>query len=368
MNKVRKHKLLSSFLGITLIVTLVAVAVVQVGLWWFSSYMAEYEATQPKHVVSRIMDMYFTAPDYGMWATDALGAGATEFDDIVDYQRYIHGQMEGGAIVSHSRQATFTGEQREYTVYSGNTAFAEFTVAKAAKKSRYGFDVWELQSIRPVQEAFATRVSVYAQVLQGSTLLLNGKQVGGGFLVQDGQLPDSSKDQIPPDIPGLTYDLYHVEGLLYEPEIAAVNLNGSTALLLPDGDVYREVIDFGEVPDDLRALALDALLAYCRLSTNDGSLGTVGRYFDRNAPVWDDILVLNSWLWVYPNHTGYDYEDITISDYYRYNDNAFSVRAKAIQHIYRAGLGTHTYPIDFTMYFARRGNAAFLVYELVSHV
>jgi hypothetical protein len=364
MKKARRRR---SFYATALKFTLAAGIAVTIALFWFSRYIADYEAMQPKHVVSAVMDKYFSPHGYESWAMEAVGSYLSEFENLEDYRRYIRSIFETGAISSRSLQATFTGDHREYTVYSGVIPFAKFVVAKTTEKSKFGFAIWGIGRINPIPAAFATRVSVDAFVLKGSELLINGKPVERRFFVREGGPLDAAA-HLPPHMTDLAYDMYTVGDLFYEPTVSATDRDGRTSVLAKDGDTYREELQYSPVPDDLQTLARDALLAYCRFSTNDGNLNTVGRFFDRYAPVWDDVLVLSSWLWVYPRHTGYDYQDLTIEDYYRYNDDAFSVRAHATQIIVRSGTESLTYPIDFTMYFVKQAGGAYLVYNLVSHV
>jgi hypothetical protein len=351
----------------TLRVTFIAIVAVTVALYWFSFYIGDYEATQPKHVVSAVMNKYFSAPDYERWAMEAIGSYLSEFESPEDYRRYIRGIFEGGAITSRSLQAAFTGDQREYTVYSDGTPFAKFVVAKTAEKSRFGFALWGLRSISPVPATFSSRVSIHVMLLPGSTMMVNGKPVGERFFIRESEPMDAAAN-LPPRMSEMYYSLYTVGDLFYEPVVSVTDRFGRTATLVPEGDLYREELQFSPVPDDIQKLAREALLAYCHFSTNDSNQNAVARYYDRTAPVWDDILVISSWLWVYPRHTGTDYQDIEIGDYYLYNDEAFSVRIRATQIIVRSSTESLSYPLDFTMYFVKQANGSFLVYNQVSHV
>jgi hypothetical protein len=348
-------------------VTFIAIVAVTVALYWFSFYIADYEATQPKHVVRYVMDKYFSAPDYEQWAMEAIGSYLSEFESPEDYRQHIRRLYEGGAITSRSPQAAFTGNQREYTVYSDGIPFAKFVVAKTAEKSRFGFALWRLHSISPVSTSFSSRVEVHALILPGSTLLINSKPVSEGFFVGEGE-PIDAAEYLPSRMSDQKYRIYTVEGLSYVPVVSVTNRFGQATILTPDGDLYCEELQYSPMPDDVQALARDALLAYCRFCTNDSNLNAVARYYDRTAPVWDDVLVISSWLWVYPRHTGYDYQDIEISDYYPYNDEAFSVRIRATQIIVRSSTESLSYPLDFTIYFVKQANGSFLVYNQVSHV
>ena len=87
-------------------------------------------------------------------------------------------------------------------------------------------------------------------------------------------------------------------------------------------DIYTVQTATNTISEEETTLALEASRVYARFMIEEAGSNQVAKYFDPTSDIYKTICRSETWM---QSNQGYDFANETVSDYYRYTDDLFSV-------------------------------------------
>lgn len=362
--KIKSFKIPVFYAVYALLVAL-SLAAVSVGAKLLWDRLDDYERSLPKYVAESVFKEYFSKRDFALLAEKA-GVEISRFEDVSHFEKYMQTKTDGQEMAYHEVSAGL-GDIKKYVVTSGEQKISDFTLKKSKNKSEKGFDLYELDKINLV---YSADESVTFSVIKGGKITLNEREIDLSecTLVEDNietfshahMLEGSGAEPI-------TYATYRVDGLFTAPELACFDRNGKPSVLSYDKDtgVYKEEINYDEeLRERKTAIATECAEVYLRYMTRDASEYLLGFYFDKTSEIYRKVRTSDT-RW-FADHTGYEFRDPVMSEFYAYSDDTFSCRFTCTHVIKLYWDQVYEAPTDITFYFREVGDDT-LIYDLVSN-
>ncbi len=340
-----------------------------IGLLMLRSWLADYEASQPKCVADEVFDKYFKNPDL-----DILSAECPEClpkFETHDTVAAAFAEMIAAGDIKYS-SAVSDNTVKKYIVKSGDTKFASFSLEMSGEKSKYGNDIYKLTE---VELYFGFKKAITVMIPQGSTLSINGITADNSYVTESGITRDVEM-KIDDDIPTVqvseAYDTYVIGGLNAEPQVTVVCADGRELGVKYDTEQSCYCSQSGIRPifsDELAAQYTDMIkdfaTKYAAFTQNDGRFTSFSKYLDQSSELYGNIKSMANY-WVL-DHNGYDFEDVNVRNFYQYADGTISCRISFTHVLHMKGKDDFRDFFD-TTYFMRSVNGQYLVYASQAHV
>lgn len=360
-----RNKKIPIFYIFYFVLVIAALAAIGIGAKFFWDWLDDYEHSLPKYVAEGIFDEYYSRRDFSLLSEKA-GVTVSEFEDLSDLVKYMQAKTDGLELEYHEVSAGL-GDKKKYVVTAGNERISEFTIKKSGNKSKNGFDIYELDSLGLI---YSADEGVTLSVIKGGSVKINGRalDLSSCTLVEDnietfshGHMLEGSGAE------PITYATYRVDGFILSPEINTFDKNGKPSVLSYDDDtgVYKEEINYDE---ELRVkktqIASEGAEVYLKYMTRDASANLLGFYFDKTSEIYNKVRSSDT-RW-FADHTGYEFKDEQLNEFYAYSGDTFSCRYTCTHVINLYGNQIYESPIDITFYFREVGEDT-LIYDLVSN-
>ena len=334
-------------LGLYALALLTAIAV---GLNLVTQKLANYENGLPTHAADAVFADYFAdnadkalsefAPETGEFETKDVYGGVVR--DLIGDKglRYF----ETGA----------TGETHHYTVASGDTRIADFSLTPAEEKGLWRLDTIVF-SVKPEQTVTVTAV-------KGSTVYVNGVALTDEFLSGEPQYDHFSNDHMrvnaesEPLAEGIATVTYQVDGLYAMPTVTVKDRRGRDCEVTEKNGVFTAglLFDDDRLPE-VEATVLKAAEEYSKHMHLTTSYGTLGQYFDKSCTFYKDLRKAS--IWDNLNIRTYKFVTEEVSELYFFTDDVFSAWVHLEEDVVPEKTGKHeTYHIDCRLYFHRTEN------------
>lgn len=361
--KLKKAKNLKAgtivFYSIYLVLVIAAIFGVMSLLKELTLYLDNYERSLEKYEAEEVFDTYFSPCRFDT-LYDMQKIELSEFENKNHFITYMEKQYNGKEII-YKEASSGLSEDKKYSVAADNVKFAEFTLSKT-KEPKNPENTWYLNSLSTI---YQKNESVAIKIYKGSKAFVNDIELADSYITTDDITTDSCK-HVPEGVTGIMMREYKVDSLLLKPSVKVINRYGNESTLVYDekNNIYVEEITYDEPTEDIIKLATDAAQTYAKYITLDASLNTLSKYFDSTSNTYKNIRV--SEIKWYTAHIGYEFEDVELKEYYKYDENTFSIRYSCNHQVYRTRTDKHTFPLDLTLYFKNiKGN--YYVYDMVSN-
>ena len=344
MAKVKRK--MSNFYRVLIILVIVGVLITGIVLNLVWDYLSVYESSLPKYVARDIFAEYFESGDYSRLYelyTDRIGP----YEGREEFEKCLNTFIGGGTLNDY--EITLADQNVCcFGLKAAGKKLATLYLKKSETEPGWNQTLWEFDRIE--LETLPTS-SVTVRTVSDSTLLLNGREVSRGCVIESG-IPTESCAQMPEGVEGLTFTVYRIEGLITDPDIACLNKYG--ALAVPDydtsTDMFVESVTYdAELSAKYTELAVKAQQTYQRYLTNDASKSSVREYFDTDSDFYKSLMRTTT-VW-YPAHIGHSYSDEAVGEFYAYGDEVFSCRYVGTLIITRTKTDTRYFDLDCVMYF-----------------
>ena len=313
------------------------------------SYLADYESTLPEHVAQDMFEKYFTDFDALKILRDT-GTKEPEFNTLEEMAECIEESVKDKEL-TYSPSSVGLDETKEayYVKYSDgerDVKVATFTVEKSDKKSKRGFDTWELGEIElyciPIED-------IVIKAPTGYTVTLNGKPLGEQYITGEPIETESCKYMRDGGV-GITYTLYTVPGLYKTPEIKVTTAKGEdSAVTLNDGVHEAAIVYSTALQERFGERMIKAAKAYATFMQNDCTFRAVDPYFLTGTDIYNYIRTSQN-MWVI-EHDSYYFEDESATEFYEYAEGVYSCRVKLKHVLKRSRMTDHVDYMDVTYYF-----------------
>ncbi len=249
---------------------------------------------------------------------------------------------------------TGSSRQKRYVIARDGFQIAELLLTPTGKKTKRGFDLWELSDIDIASAA--GRYGMEAVVPQGIELTVNGVLLDESYLI-DNAVPVevSGYQDLGPEYQPICLK-YRVEGLLEPPEVEAFPKDSSSCSLEEAASQPEETITHYQViryagQDFIDTAGIKAEFAaklYARFITKDAALDALIPYLLKNGPLYKQLYSFsNAW---YIDHDSYDFQDLVMGNFILYDESHYSCDI-SFRYIIRMGSKEYIYPSAYTLYF-----------------
>ncbi|MGN1120965.1 MAG: hypothetical protein ACI4RV_01280 [Eubacteriales bacterium] len=321
-----------------------------VGACSLNAWLANYNKSIPETVSAR----FFTENFENFNAENILalsGAKPSEFETEDDLRRYVQNMLTGAELSYTAISAGSEENVKKYIVKSGEFKVADFTLEKNAD------GIWAPASLTLHLPAAA---NADYRILDSSTLYLNGMKVSDAYMTE--RVPLENAACLPEDVPAPEWVTYSVRGLTKAPEALVTDRNGNhpTLTAAENGCFYEEIL-YDEPEKELVDRLTAAAKQYAKCMQNDASKASVLTYFEKGTDLYNSIRTAeNMFVW---DHSGYAFEDESIGEFFRYDENTVSVRIAFTHILKKAGSADYRDRTDIT-YFAHNVDGKYLIFAM----
>lgn len=316
---------------------------------WLNGWLVSYEAAQPTVKAEAVFQQVFADPD---WAAlyDAAGVEDTAFEGRDQYVAYMEEKMGSSALTYQETSAGLSGN-RKYLVNLNGEKVASFMLEPANKVVNVtDIPNWQLGE---VDVFFERQGSIRVQKMNGHTVRINGVALSEDYTIQIATTK-AAEEYLPAGTTGVSTCIQELTGLLGTPEVTVFDEKGNQMEVVYDETkgMYIEQTEVNTIPEDLKTRALDAVKAFSLFMIEEAYRDTVAKYFDSSTDTYNTI-VKSEVMWMQDNN-GYEFNNESVSDYYRYTEDLFSVKVAVSLDVTRKDGTVKNHPVETTLFFEKQ--------------
>jgi len=359
----------SVFWRIFLITGIVLFVALGVWLIWLYNYLCDYEAFQPKHFAEKSFNEIFA--DFDAERIVEKYDLPSEYEFAKDYIVEELNKKVKGKELEYRQVSNGMSDEKKYvvTIVETGEKLGEF-YTKLDKYDGRGYGQYEYKVTKTVINYRALlgelrNVSVFVEVPEGSTVILNGETIGEKHIVEK-EIPTPSCSYMPEGVRGVYYVRYGVGGFLEEPTVEVKNALGESLEVTKEDDVYTVGLTYdAALRADHSERLLEAAELYAKYSQYDWKVSAVGfnqvaPYFDPDSELYEQIKTVDNNFVI--EYDKYEFADMKVDEFYKYDANTFSCRVQYTQKLFKGNEVYEDY-IDQTWYL-RNVDGKYLVYDM----
>ncbi len=271
-----------------------------------------------------------------------------EFETEQDLRQYVEAKLSQSELTYTSISSAGEDNLKKYIVKAGEYKIAGFSLIKDADGG------WDVSSV----ELYLT--PDYKQsfrVLDTSVLYLNGKVVSDEYVTE--RTLHENAAYLPADVKPPEWVTYTVTGLTKKPVAEIVDRNGANPPLRETDGIYCEEVIYDLDEKNITSVLLAAAKKYAAFMQNDAKRTEVLPYFEKGTDLYTSInYTENNYVW---EHDGFDFEDVTTSEFFRYDEKTVSVRISFTHILKKYGKQDYRDITDIT-YFAHDVDGKYLIF------
>lgn len=323
------------------------------GLGALETWLTEFEASQSTHKSQEVFHELFSDPDWAALYT-RTGQEDTAYEGAEAYKTYMENLVGDKKLTMVKTSAGLDANREKYLVKLDKDIIGDFTMVNTDPDGQMPH--WELDTVGIV---FTRNRSIRVAILPGCTVYVNGVALDDTHIIST--TTTLAEGYLPEGLHGYRQQILQLDGLLTEPQVTIQNANGDEMELFYDeeNDLYTQVLPTQEMTQEIRDRAVAAGEAFIRYMLAD--LGKYGMqsYFDVNGEAYQTLPA--TWeLWVQDNR-GFTCGDATVSEFYRYSDELYSVRVSITTTVTRMDYTQKDYEMDTTFFFHLTSDGRWLV-------
>ncbi len=363
--KKKKGPRLGGVIFYTLYFTFILVffVVTYIGLQWLHGWLADYQLAQPTVKAEQVFQEVFTDPDWGALYVSA-GAQDSPYEGKEAYVNYMEKKVGDSKLTYLETSAGLSGNKK-YIVRLGDEKVASFTLVDQNETGDVSLENlenitdipdWQLGAV----EVFFEREETYYIVkLDGYTAYVNGVALDESATIQ--RATTVVETYLPEGTTGFSMDTQQVSGLMELPTVTVTDTDGNQVAVAYDeaSRTFTAKTESNTMSTDQEQTAIEAAKTYSLWMIKEiTDRAKVAKYFDPTSSAYDTI-VKSTELWM-QKHGGYEFVDISVTDYARYSDSIFSVRVKMNLKVTRTDGTVKDHLYDQSMIFQKNDNGKWL--------
>ena len=360
MNRTKKrHVFWPIYFGVVALV----IFAITIGASVLISWLDAFEQSQPIHAAEAVYKEYFEGE---------------KWSELLKLANYKKGPLEQNGEAQAALAALKKGKDMsfysvggddliEYNVIltspkDGNKTqkIASFTVKKSEKAGRYGLYGYEFDSAK----VFLDRKESVEIVIPAHYTLYAGENEITSDPVST--TPHAWNEHLPDDVPGVDYATYRFEELLKVPTFSVKDENGSDVALTADesGVLKAELVMASDVDPALSQRLLTGMETYAAYMQDDGSIGAVGKYFDKESDFYKSAKANpSSFVW---DHNGYEFQNERVENFFFFNENTLCCSISFDQVLKMTGRENYVDRLSMTVY-AKNVNGTWYIFNCVNN-
>ena len=307
--------------------------------------LKDYEDSMPKYVMQTVADK-ISGGDYSDIVNFSAGT-LSPFETQQNFENAISQKLSAGEISFGKKAGEYTDTNPVYLLLAGEEQIATVKLKQQPQKSKYGFSLWELENISPVQTE-TTSYKITAP--KGSTVTVNGVTLGQEQITQSDIAVDALveiPEEILPEKPVLVE--YTVDGLLAVPVVSATDSAGNICDITETDETSFKV-GFGnnkELEEELGDFIVECAKDYSLYMSNDKGFWNISKNISSDVPLYDNLRQTPTFF--YADHASTEFDNLTTSDFCVYSESCVSYDVK-FDYVINMYNGTqHDFPTHLTM-------------------
>lgn len=242
-----------------------------------------------------------------------------------------------------------------------STKIATITLKKSKTEGKYGFYGYEFSKV----ELFLEKKGSAEVRIPAHYTLYAGETVIEADLVAE-TTPHQWNQYLPDDVLGVDFATYRFENLLSTPTFTVKDDKGNDVPLVQNeksGVLEADLVMETEVDSALSERLMKGLQAYAAYMQDDGSIGTVSKYFDQNSDFYKSTRANpSSFVW---DHNGYEFKNEVIEDFYFFDENTLCCHISFDQVLKMTGRENYVDNLSMTVY-AHKVNGTWRIFNCVN--
>ena len=325
---------------------------------YLNDWLIRFEASQPVYKCEEVFNQLFADPDWENIYT-LSGTEDTLYEGKAAYAAYMEQKVGQQKLTYLETSAGLTGGKK-YIVKLGEEKVATFTLTSDSDEES-GIDTWSLGT---VEIFFTRRQTVTVEKLPEHTVYINGVALTGQHTIWT--VETTAEGYLPEGVHGYRLEQQHLTGLLTEPEVTVKDAEGNAVSLTkdPETGIYHLPTVTMEATDAEKQLALNAIQAYAKYMIRADGIDAVKACFDTNSEIYDVIRKYEAWTM--QSYASYSFTDAEYSDFYRYNDDLFSIRVKLQLNVKRTNGTVKPYDLNSTLFLQKQENGTWLAIDMTN--
>ena len=318
-------------------------------------WLVRYEASQPEQKCQEVFQSLFSDPDWEELYTRA-GIEDTVYEGSKAFATYMEAKSAGKKITYVETSAGLSGDHK-YILKLDDEKIGTFTLTGGAD-SQTQIPQWEFGKL----ELFFTRTeSVQVEKLPGYTVYINGVALDDSHTIRT--VTTGAEKYLPEGLHGYNLEVQAISGLLVAPEVSVTDENGNPVTLTYDeaSNCYILPRVIMEMTDEEQSYVKDTLETFARYMIKAASLTQLRNCCVANSEVYNNISHIERWM---QDYLYYQISPITYSNYYRYSETLFSVRAAMTNSVTRTDGTVKDYEMDYTLFFTLDPSGKWLLSDM----
>ncbi|MCD7832364.1 MAG: hypothetical protein LUI01_08935 [Firmicutes bacterium] len=341
----KRRRGIPRFYLIYLISVAAAILLILCSLGYVNTLLEEYEAAQPIHLAESVFGEYFDPIDYEALLADAeYDAGEASAEELTAYLNEEIGEAE----LTFSKGTAANENEVKYIVKAGTARLAAINLSLSDAETKHGFDTYELASIELYisvtdvsvsnnDEPAVTVTTYTVNAPTGYTVTVDGETLDESYI--EGTYTESTLfSTLPSDISGLSYSVYKLTGMTEAPTSVTVESDeGVSSEVTYEEDTYTYTAYPAESPaleEAYSEFVVTAVENYAAYIEADKGVSSLRGYFDEDSDLYAAILEAGDARWMVTDHTGYDFEDVEIGEFYALTNSTFVCHISFVQVLY----------------------------------
>ena len=308
-------------------------------------WLVDFQAAQPTTKCEEVFQDLFAEPDWAALYAQA-GIQDTTYEGSDAFVTYMENKIGGKELTYMETSAGLSGNKKYYVKLDDENI--GFFLLEGEEQTESGIPHWELSDV----ELFYNRIEgVTVQKMAGHTVYINGVPLDDSFTVRS--IYTVAEEYLPDDLVGLRMETQQLSGLLVEPQITVLDENGQSLEVTYDAenDIYSAVVENNggdPITADEEKVVIKAGETYALYMIEKASADTLLKYYDKNSNVYQAITKMRMWM---QNCNGYEFDNQSVTDFYRYSDTLFSANVYMDLNVTRTNNTVKTYTVDTTLFF-----------------
>ncbi|MCI7809583.1 hypothetical protein MR626_09910 [bacterium] len=333
-----------------------------IGLQWLQGWLTDFEAAQPTVKAEQVFTQLFTDPQ---WADlyEASGVQDTAYEGKDQFVTYMNNKV-GDSKLSYLETSAGLSGDKKYVVRLGNEKVASFTlvdknsVGDTTLENLGELPDWQLGA---VEVFFERDCSYLIEKVNGHTAYVNNVPLSDDNTIQIATTV--AEKYLPAGTTGVSMCLQEVSGLFAQPTVTVFDEKGNQMEVTYDEATrtFTERTESNTITQEQEDVVINAAKTNCLWMIKEVTdRGTVAKYFDTSSDAYTDI-VKTTELWM-QSHGGYEFADVSVTNFSLYNDEIFSARISLTLKVTRTDGTVKDYPFAKSMFFRKNDSGKWLCF------
>lgn len=314
---------------------------------WLEGWLLDYQASQPNTRCEEVFAQTFSQPDWEA-LYEMSGIQDTQYEGSEAFAAYMEAKLAGGEITYIETSAGLSGGHK-YLLKLGEETLGYFTLVDQAPASAEVRD-WQLGEVKL---NYAYTESVTIQKLDGQTVYVNGVALTDDHTIQIGTT--AAEKYLSEGLRGPRICTQYLDGLMSPAEVTATDENGNPVEVSynAEQDIYVVQTEANTISDEEYERALKTAQTYALRMIEKVSANELAKYFDARCQSYKTIISIDPWMqeWFFRS---YEFGEESITGYYRYSDDLFSVHVDLSMFVTRTDDTVKEYIVDHSFFFEKQ--------------